>query len=134
VSAFSPVRRAEVVARAGRRCEYCHLPTRGQVATFPIDHITPRHAGGTTAMDNLALACPHCNAHKWTAAEQPDPKTGESVCLFHPRRDAWEEHFEWVGVGVLSGRTTVAALHVNAADMVELRSLLAELGLFPEAL
>ena len=108
------------------------------MATFPIEHIVPRHAGGTTHPDNLALACPHCNAHKWTAAEATDPDTAQPCRLFHPRRDVWEEHFSWAGSGVLCGRTpvgraTVAALQMNSADMVELRTLLAELGLFPEA-
>ena len=138
MSAFSPVRRAEVATRAGQRCEYCHLPTRGQVATFPIDHIIPRHAGGTTALENLALTCPHCNAHKWTAVEEIDPDVGESVRLYHPRRDEWADHFEWAGSGVIAGRTpvgraTVAALRMNDPDMIELRTLLAELGLFPDA-
>jgi hypothetical protein len=138
VSAFSDSRRAEVTARAGHRCEYCHLPTRGQVATFPIDHVIPRTAGGTTALDNLALTCPHCNAHKWTAVAGVDPDTGADAPLFHPRRDGWEDHFEWAASGVLAGRTpvgraTIAGLRMNDPDMVELRTLLAELVLFPEA-
>ena len=139
MSAFSPVRRAEVATRAGHRCEYCHLPTRGQVATFPIDHVVPRNTGGTTAPDNLALTCPHCNAHKWTATEGVDPDTGEACRYFHPRRDAWGDHFEWsaVRLGELVGRTavgraTIAGLGVNDEGLVELRALLAELGLFPE--
>jgi 5-methylcytosine-specific restriction endonuclease McrA len=53
---FSDEVRDAVVARAGARCEYCHLPTRGQVATFPIDHVLPRSRGGETILDNLALA------------------------------------------------------------------------------
>lgn len=138
MSAFSPVRRAEVTARAGHRCEYCRLPTRGQVATFPIDHVIPRQAGGTTALENLALTGPHCNAHKWTAVAEFDPDTGQTVRLFHPRQDVWEDHFEWAGGGTLAGRTpvgraTVAALRMNDPDMIELRMLLAELDLFPEA-
>ena len=138
MSAFSAIRRAEVVARAAHRCEYCHLPTRGQVATFPIDHVIPRHAGGTTALDNLALTYPYCNAHKWTAVEEADPASGHAVRLFHPRQDDWAEHFEWHGGRVIAGRTavgraTVHALQMNAPEMVELRALLAELGLFPEA-
>jgi hypothetical protein len=139
VSAFSDVRRAEVTSRAGHRCEYCHLPTRGQVATFPIDHVIPRTAGGTTAPDNLALTCPHCNAHKWTTTEGVDPGTGDSAPYFHPRQDAWEEHFEWSASqpGELVGRTpvgraTTAGLRINTPDMVALRALLAELDLFPE--
>ena len=137
MSAFSGVRRAEVSARAGHRCEYCHLPTRGQVATFPIDHITPRSAGGTNELSNLALTCPHCNAHKWTAAEGTD---GDTVPVFNPRRDNWSEHFEWPadGSGKLLGRTptgraTIVALSINEADMIALRVLLTELGLFAEA-
>ncbi len=139
MSAFSAARRAEVAARAGHRCEYCHLPTRGQVATFPIDHIIPKAAGGTTHPDNLALTCPHCNAHKWDAVEAADPITGEVVPLFHPRQNEWADHFAWTsGTGELAGRTavgraTVAALAIHATDMIELRRLLAELGLFVEA-
>ena len=108
------------------------------MATFPIDHIASRVAGGTTALENLALACPHCNAHKWAAAEELDPDTGLAVRLFHPRQDVWDEHFEWTGNGVLTGRTSIGratmnGLRMNAPEMIELRVLLAELGLFPEA-
>jgi hypothetical protein len=139
VSAFSDVRRAEVVARAGHRCKYCHLPTRGQVATFPIDHVIPRGSGGPNDPSNLALTCPHCNAHKWTATEGPDPETGQTAPFFHPRQDVWDDHFEWSAerprelVGKTPvGRATVAALGINDPDMIALRILLAELGLFPE--
>jgi len=139
VSAFSEVRRAEVATRAGHRCEYCHLPTRGQVATFPIDHIVPRNRGGTTDLNNLALTCPHCNAHKWAEAEGTDPDTGEAALFFHPRKDIWSDHFEWSAdrPGELIGRTptgraTIAGLRINDEDMITLRVLLAELGLFPE--
>lgn len=125
------------MARAGFRCEYCHLPTRGQVATFPIDHVVPRNAGGTTDPSNHALTCPHCNAHKWTATGGPDPETGATVSFFHPRRDVWDEHFEWSSsrLGELvgrtpSGRTTIAALGINHDDMIELRVLLADADLF----
>jgi hypothetical protein len=141
VSAFSEARRAEVAARAGHRCEYCHLPTRGQVATFPIDHVIPRGAGGKNDPSNLALTCPHCNAHKWTATAGPDPETGESVRFYHPREDVWVDHFGWsadrpgelVGKTAI-GRATIDGLHINDPDMVSLRILLAELSLFPEVL
>ena len=46
-----------VVLRAGDRCEYCRLAQKGQEATFHIDHILPKVAGGWTAAANLALAC-----------------------------------------------------------------------------
>jgi hypothetical protein len=108
------------------------------VATLPIDHVIPRHAGGTTDPENLALTCPHCNAQKWTAVREVDPETGQPERLFHPRRDVWEQHFAWAGGGRIAGctsvgRATVAALAMNGPEMIELRTLLAELGLFPEA-
>ena len=139
MTAFSAARRELVVARAGGRCEYCHLPARGQVATFPIDHIVPKSAGGTTALDNLALSCTHCNSHKWATADATDPGTGLPAGLFHPRRDAWDDHFRWSAEvpGRLDGltavgRATLAALRANHPDMVELRQILGGVGLFPE--
>jgi hypothetical protein len=123
--------------RAGQRCEYCRLPTRGQVATFPIDHILPKSLEGSNAIENLALACPHCNAHKSNHVEGDDPESTRRVPLFNPRAQEWDHHFEWTGAGELAGRTptgraTVVVLNVNSADMLELRCLLADLGLFPD--
>lgn len=137
MSLFSPTRRAEVKARAGERCEYCHLPTRGQVATFPIDHIIPKSTSSDHDPENLALACPPCNAFKWTAVEWRYPVSGRIAPLFHPRRDNWNAHFNWLAGYVLSGvtpsgRATVAALRMNNPEMIELRRLLAGLDLFPE--
>lgn len=131
--------RAVVVARASDRCEYCRLPTRGQVATFPVDHVNPRTAGGTSDPDNLALACPRCNGHKWAATDAADPDTGIVTPLFNPRADVWADHFAWSadGSGLLIGRTavgraTAARLRMNDPTVVALRALLADVGLFPE--
>ena len=41
MSVVSESMRADVAARAGHRCEYCRLPTKGQVATFPVDADEP---------------------------------------------------------------------------------------------
>src|SRR3989337_1761593 len=46
-----------VMLRAEDRCEYCRWAQKGQEATFHIDHILPKVAGGWTAAANLALAC-----------------------------------------------------------------------------
>ena len=90
-------------------------------------------------MTNLALTCPHCNAHKWTVTEGVDPDSGQPAPFFHPRQDRWEEHFQWSpdGSGELVGRTptgraTAVGLRINAPDMGVLRLLLAEVDLFPE--
>lgn len=37
-----------VIRRAANACEYCGLPQEGQEATFHIDHVMPRVAGGET--------------------------------------------------------------------------------------
>ena len=77
--------RAEVVARAGDRCEYCRLAQAGQEATFHIDHVVPRAAGGPTHAANLALACVSCSLRKGARQTAPDPDTGEPARLFSPR-------------------------------------------------
>jgi hypothetical protein len=137
VSRFSAARRREIVRRAGGRCEYCRLSQEGQVATFPIDHIVPVSKDGGNELDNLALACPRCNALKWAASDALDPLTGEIWALFHPRRDAWVEHFHWSATipGILVGttpsaRATIEALQINATSMVQLRKALFKIGLF----
>lgn len=139
MTAFTEDVRSAVVARAGACCEYCHLPKRGQVATFPIDHVTPRSSGGQTLLDNLALACPHCNAHKWAHTSATDPLSGASLPMFNPRTQSWSDHFHWSAqeLGVLEGKTpcgraTIAQLQINDPEMVEIRRLLATLGLFTE--
>ena len=107
MSVVSDSMRSDVEQRAGHRCEYCHVPTRGQVAPFPVDHVQPESGGGLTVLDNLALTCPPCNGHKWKHTEGIDPVTEQSCPLFNPRSDAWDDHFEWsaVEIGVLVGNS-----------------------------
>jgi hypothetical protein len=50
--------------RAGERCEYCRIAQASQEATFHVDHVTPRAAGGVTSLENLALACVSCSLRK----------------------------------------------------------------------
>lgn len=136
MTAVSEVLRSEVTIRAGRCCEYCLLPTTGQVAPFPVDHIVPCSRGGKTVLDNLALACPHCNSHKWAFVDGIDPETELAVPLFHPRRDRWSDHFRWADgqpellEGMTArGRATISRLRMNSSDMLALRRLLSALGI-----
>jgi hypothetical protein len=116
---------AEVVHRAGNRCEYCCLSQAGQEATFHVDHVRPLAAGGLTTLDNLALACVSCSLRKWANQFATDPDSGESVPLFDPRRETWAEHFEWNDSIVVpltpTGRATVAALAMNRPLIVAIR-------------
>jgi hypothetical protein len=58
-----------------------------------------------------------------------DPETSVIVPLFHPRRNAWLEHFSLDEDGRLrgltpAGRVTVLLMDMNDPDRVSLRSLL----------
>jgi hypothetical protein len=86
--------RALVRRRAGDRCEYCRLPQAATpLVTFHVEHIVGRQHVVLDDSDNLALACDRCNAYKGPNLASIDPESGEIVVLFHPRRDAWSEHF-----------------------------------------
>jgi hypothetical protein len=64
-----------------------------------------------------------------------DPKTGESVRLFHPRTDDWSEHFQWSGcvlVGLTAtGRATIDALNMNRPLIIAIRAEETERGRHP---
>ena len=116
---------------AGNRCDYCRIPDRLDPMPFQIDHIIAQQHGGTTSIENLAWCCFRCNKRKGPNIAGLDPVSGTVTRLFHPRQDAWDEHFEW-NTAWLRGRTaigraTIAVLGINDADVVAVReSLLAE--------
>lgn len=134
---LSANQRGIVRTRANGCCEYCLSQERVATEGFSVDHIIPRHVGGETTVENLALACQGCNAHKHTKTTVIDPESGVEVPLFHPRLHRWEEHFAWnreythvVGVTHI-GRATVAALRLNRPGIVNLRRALRSLGEHP---
>jgi len=126
---------AVVRARAVGRCEYCRFPEALHAGVFHIDHVIAIQHGGRTVADNLALACSRCNSHKGTNLYGLDPVTVRAVRLFHPRKDHWEAHFEWDGPTLRGrtprGRMTVVLLAINDPNVVAIRELLIEGGLFP---
>jgi hypothetical protein len=63
----------------------------------------------------LALACFACNNHKGPNIAGVDQNTGDVIRLFHPRRDNWEEHFEWRGASLV-GRTNRAGDRRRSRD------------------
>jgi hypothetical protein len=114
----------QVRSRAGGRCEYCCAPQAAFRRRFHIEHIVARQHGGPTQLDNLALACWHCNLKKGPNLTGIDPDTGQIAELFHPRKDRWIGHFD-MGMGTLRplcievqgltpiGRATVRVLGLN---------------------
>ena len=137
MSDISPGLRAEVVLRAGNRCEYCGLSQLGQEGSFHVDHVIPRAARGPTTVDNLALACVSCSLRKWAKQTATDPDCGDEVPLFNPRRHVWEEHFRWAAERVVPltpvGRATVAALALNRPLILAIRQEEAARGRHPPA-
>jgi len=130
--------RQAVFERAGGICEYCLLPQATQVATFPVDHVVPIAVGGKTKLANLALACPRCNAAKWTHTEAADPASGETTRLFDPRRDHWSDHFHWsaddptwLESRSASARATAELLDLNSQHRRQVRRWLIVLGIHP---
>lgn len=122
---------ASTVLRAGGRCEYCRFPMAVSRLPFHCDHIIAEKHGGRSDESNLAWACFRCNMRKGPNIAGLDPVSGALVRLFHPRQDAWDEHFEWGGPWLRGktaiGRATLTVLEVNDADVVAVReSLLAE--------
>ena len=123
--------------RAGGLCEYCRSQMRFSTHDFSVEHILPRHLGGKSTLDNLALACQGCNNCKYTKTTALDPVTEKEVSLFHPRKDVWSDHFVWSDdstriVGrTPTGRATVEALQLNREGLVNFRRILFAAGKHP---
>jgi hypothetical protein len=130
---------ARVRKRALNRCEYCCLPQESQEARFHIDHIRPRALGGVTVLNNLALACVSCSLFKAAKVRVVDPQSQRRVAIFHPRRQHWDDHFQWTPTWRVAGKTptgraTISALKMNRKTIVEIRRQLAAMGrLSPES-
>ena len=125
-----------VAQRAEHRCEYCRAPEIVFNAPFEIEHIFAKALGGSSDMENLALACRSCNVHKAAALICRDPESGLDVPLYNPGRQRWDEHFRFdvqtghvVGIGPI-GRATVSRLAMNSPSAVRARCLWFALGLY----
>lgn len=116
-----------VAERAAARYEYCRMQQdREPFYRFHVEHIIPRQHGGKDDEGNLALACQHCNLHKGPNLSGIDPDTGSITPLFHPRQQAWDDHFALKDAAVRGltpiGRATVVVLAMNAPIRLELRA------------
>jgi hypothetical protein len=90
-----------------------------------------------TDLENLAMACPRCNARKWIHVEALDD-TGQLTPLFNPRTQDWTAHFRWSDADptvieplTSIGRATVTFLDLNSSRHLTIRSLLKSLDLHP---
>lgn len=124
-----------MIERAGRRCEYCLYPLEASLLTFEMEHIVAEKHGGTTALDNLALACPYCNRFKGTDLGSLDPETGQLTSFFNPRTQRWSDHFRLEGAQIVpltpEGRATASILQLNHPDRLFERERLIQISKYP---
>ncbi|OCQ90303.1 HNH endonuclease [Oscillatoriales cyanobacterium USR001] len=127
----------QVRERAKFLCEDCHASEQWQYVQFTIDHVIPLTKGGADNLDNLALACFHCNRQKSDKIEALDPETQQIVALFNPRQNQWSQHFIWstnrlllLGVTPI-GRATVITLNCNRDRLINIRMADLEVGRHP---
>ena len=129
--------RDEIWRRSGGCCEYCRMPRSLDPIPFHVDHIIARKHSGKTESGNIAIACFACNNQKQSdiAGIDPEGSPDVPVRLFHPRKDAWDEHFAWNGPTLVAksaiGRVTLYVLGINLSHRVTLRQMLIEEGTFP---
>ena len=100
------------------QCVYCQtrIDNTGQALTS--DPIIPVVNGGGTNFLNLCRACRHCNESKGEQTYAIDPLTGETIALYHPRQQSWNDHFAWDQTGTrLLGRTATGRATIIALDM-----------------
>ncbi|MBI5714537.1 MAG: HNH endonuclease [Chloroflexi bacterium] len=127
----------EVVERAKDCCEYCRSQASFATQSFSVEHILPKSKRGKDQLDNLALACQGCNNHKYNKTEGRDPITDDTVSLYHPRNQPWQDHFTWnddftLIIGLTSiGRATIETLQLNRAELINLRRVLYTMGEHP---
>ena len=129
--------RNQVCQRANYLCEYCHASEQWQYVKFTVDHVIPLDRGGSNSLDNLALACFHCNRRKSNKTTAIDPQSDLEVPLFNPRSDIWKKHFIWsadrlyiIGLTPI-GRATVTALALNRMRIINIRAADLAVGRHP---
>jgi hypothetical protein len=130
--------RREVIKRAGNCCEYCLVNQEDRSLPYELDHIIAEKHGGETTLDNLCWSCYICNGYKGSDIASIDwDDSGQVAPLFNPRRQIWNEHFQFNVVTARiepltpEGRVTVFLLRLNSDEHVISRRLLVQLRRFP---
>jgi len=123
-----------VIKRSGNCCEYCLAPADYAFDNpYHIDHIIAESHGGSNELDNLAYACPMCNALKGSNLSTYIAEKDQVIRLFHPRKEEWRKHFLCKDSGEIVpltdiGRGTVRLLQLNNPETVQLRKALRAIG------
>ena len=138
MSAYVPAElRRQIRVRFAHCCAYCHTAESLTVTVLEIEHMIPRSVGGETVFENLCLACPTCNRQKAYRQNAIAPLLGQTVPLFHPQQQQWENHFAWnedateiIGL-TATGQATIEALRMNRPPLIRLRRMWVKMGEHP---
>jgi hypothetical protein len=131
----NPGLRRQVAERAYHVCEYCLIHEDDTFWGFETDHIISRKHEGPTILENLAWTCACCNRNKGTDVGTVVEPCGGFTRLFHPRRDAWTEHFVLHQVEIEGlndvGTGTARLLKLNEDARLKERQSLRLAGRYP---
>lgn len=131
----NPGLRRQVAERAYRVCEYCLIHEDDVFWGFETDHVISRKHEGPTTLDNLAWTCACCNRNKGTDVGALVGNPPRLTRLFHPRRDAWAQHFilQQVEIEGLNdiGAGTSRLLKLNEDARLKERRGLQQVGRYP---
>lgn len=124
-----------VSARANHVCEYCLIAEEDAYFRFQVEHIISRKHGGSSEINNLALAGVFCNRHKGSDIASVVRGQDHLVRFYQPRNDRWRNHFQLNGVIIepLSdiAEATIRILQVNHDDQILERRTLHRRGRYP---
>lgn len=117
---FSNALTTYLLDRAKWKCEYCCTPINLDNSNyFEREHIVPVSKSGDSDVGNLAVACIKCNRKKSDKTIHYDYQSNEKIDLFNPRKDVWNDHFQYshltnVIIGkTKKGRATANLLQLN---------------------
>lgn len=122
---------------ARNRCGYCLTPQEIVSMLLEIEHLHPIAEGGTDTEENLWLACRNCNGFKHAKTYAVDPQNNSETAIFNPRKQVWNEHFEFsenkteISGKTACGRATVIALRLNLEQAVNARKVWVSAGWYP---
>jgi hypothetical protein len=132
---ISPEVRRIVASRANSVCEYCLIAEEDAYFRFQVEHIISRKHGGSSELENLALACVFCNRYKGSDIASLIPETDELVRFYNPRTMRWHKHFRLNGVVIepltTIGEATIRILQMNHNDQILEREVLSRRGRYP---
>ena len=134
-SRISPEIRQIVASRANFICEYCLIAEEDAYFKHQVEHIISRKHGGSSELENLALACVFCNRYKGSDIASLIPETGELIRFYNPRVDRWREHFRLSAVLIEPlteiSEATIRILQMNHDDQFLERQVLSRHGRYP---